>query len=71
MEIDRSLYVTTTLHRYTNGTLAVPRMFGKIALEEAVGTGLWDAYGTLPAIEQVAGYAGVPFSSVGLLISWL
>jgi hypothetical protein len=64
MEIDRSLYVTTTLDRYTNGTLAVPRMFGKIALEEAVGTSLWDAYGTLPATEQVSGYLGVPFASV-------
>ncbi|KAF7520306.1 hypothetical protein G7054_g12807 [Neopestalotiopsis clavispora] len=63
MEIDRSLYVTTTLTRATNGTVEVPRMFGKIALEEAVGTSLWAAYGTLPAIEQVSGYAGVPFSS--------
>lgn len=63
MEIDRGLYVTTTLHRATNATVSVPRMFGKIALEEAVGTSLWDAYGTLPAIEQVAGYAGVPFAS--------
>lgn len=41
-------------------------MFGKIALEEAVGTSLWAAYGTLPAIEQVSGYAGVPFSSVSI-----
>lgn len=64
MEIDRGLYVTTTLHRASNATVSVPRMFGKIALEEAVGTSLWDAYGTLPAIEQVAGYAGVPFASV-------
>ncbi|ETS73605.1 hypothetical protein PFICI_14551 [Pestalotiopsis fici W106-1] len=63
MEIDRSLYVTTTLTRATNGTVAVPRMFGKIALEEAIGTNLWAAYGTLPAIEQVSGYAGVPFAS--------
>ncbi|KAK9419317.1 putative Amidohydrolase-related domain-containing protein [Seiridium unicorne] len=63
MEIDRSLYVTTTLDRYTNGSVEVPRFFGKIALEEAVGTKLWDAYGTLPATEQVSGYAGVPFSS--------
>lgn len=71
MEIDRSLYVTTTLDRYADNTLSVPRMFGKIALEEAVGTNIWNAYGTLPSIAQIAGYPGLPFTQVSPMATWL
>jgi hypothetical protein len=64
MEIDRTLYINSTLDRSSTGTLAVPRMFGKIALEEAVGSTLWDAYTTYPATNQIQGYEGVPFGDV-------
>lgn len=64
MDIDRSLYVNGTLDRYNIGTLEVPRMYGKIALEEAVGTTLWEAYSTLPVTDQINGYDGVPFGEV-------
>ncbi|KAF2640109.1 amidohydrolase 2 [Massarina eburnea CBS 473.64] len=64
--MDTSLYINGTLDRYTNGSVSIPRMFGKIALEEAVGSTLWDAYQTLPVTAQVAGYKGVPFDdSIG------
>ncbi|KAK7220875.1 hypothetical protein V2G26_008878 [Clonostachys chloroleuca] len=62
MEIDRSLYLEGTLHRATSGNLSVPRFFGKIALEEAVGSSLWDAYGTLPATQEIAGTNGLAVS---------
>lgn len=65
MEIDRSLYINGTINRHTNHTLAVPRMFGKIAIEEAVGTELWTSLGTLPATQQIAGFDGTPFTDVG------
>lgn len=58
------LYTTGTLDRATNGTAVIPRMYGKIALEEAVGSSLWEAYTTLPATDQINGYAGVPFADV-------
>lgn len=67
MEIDRSLYVSGALNRYTNHTLSVPRMFGKIALEEAVGSELWSAAATLPATQQIKGLDGLPFSDVSTL----
>lgn len=59
-----SLYVKGTLDPYTNGTARIPRITGKIALEEAVGSSIWDAYTTLPATNQINGYDGVPFDSV-------
>lgn len=61
---DASLYANGTLSRYTDGTALIPRIAGKIALEEAVGSNLWDAYTTLPATNQINGYDGVPFDSV-------
>jgi hypothetical protein len=64
MEIDRDLYVNGALNRATNHTLAVPRMFGKIALEEAVGSSLWTASGTLPVTQQINGFSGLPFTYV-------
>ncbi|KAI1851590.1 hypothetical protein JX265_012328 [Neoarthrinium moseri] len=62
MEIDRTLYLNGTLDRYTDGNVAVPRMFGKIALEEAVGSNIWAASGTLPVTDQVSGFSGIPFA---------
>ncbi|KAK7733360.1 hypothetical protein SLS57_000375 [Botryosphaeria dothidea] len=50
-----------TLNRHTNGTVQVPRLQGKIALEEAVGSTFWDAYQTYPVTNQLSGYDGVPF----------
>lgn len=67
---DASLYVNGTLDRYTNGTALIPRISGKIALEEAVGSSLWDAYTTLPATNQIDGYDGVPFDTVSDNIPW-
>lgn len=61
---DASLYLNGTLDRYTNGTALIPRISGKIALEEAVGSSLWDAYTTLPVTNQINGYDGVPFEDV-------
>lgn len=70
---DASLYLNGTLDRYTNGTALVPRIAGKIALEEAVGSSLWNAYTTLPATNQINGYEGVPFDDVSsdlVINSW-
>lgn len=61
---DATLYLNGTLDRYTNGTASIPRIAGKIALEEAVGSSLWNAYTTLPATNQINGYDGVPFADV-------
>lgn len=69
--MDASLYMNGTLTRYTNGTAVVPRLFAKIALEEAVGSTLWDAYTTLPATNQINGYDGVPFAEVRCTINTL
>lgn len=67
---DASLYLNGTLDRYTNGTALIPRIAGKIALEEAVGSSLWNAYTTLPATNQINGYEGVPFDDVsGILLA--
>ncbi|GME25183.1 hypothetical protein GTA08_BOTSDO03419 [Neofusicoccum parvum] len=56
----------STLNRYTNGTIQVDRLNGKIALEEAVGSAHWDAYQTYPVTNQIYGYDGVPFDkSIG------
>lgn len=63
-----ALYANGTLDRYTNGTAWIPRISGKIAIEEAVGTEIWQAYTTLPATDQINGYAGVPFSDVSLTL---
>lgn len=49
---------TPTLNRQTNGTIQVPRLYGKIALEEAVGSSLWEAYTTYPPTNQIRGYDG-------------
>lgn len=61
-------FAGTTLDRTTNGTVAIPRVSGKIALEEAVGSVQWDAYTTLPATNQIYGFDGVPFDDVSTII---
>lgn len=57
-------FANSTLDRTTNGTVSVPRISGKIALEEAVGSVYWDAYTTLPPTNQLNGFDGVPFDEV-------
>lgn len=50
------------LNRHTDGTTKVPRMQGKIAVEEAVGTNWWPSYVTTPPTNQIYGCDGLPFS---------
>jgi len=59
--IDRVLYLgNATQHRYTSATVSVPRIFGKIALEEHVGTGIWAKYNFTPPGNPVVGVPNRP-----------
>lgn len=53
----------TKLNRHTNLTSAVPRLQGKITLEEAIGATWWPAFLTTPPTNQIAGLEGLPFSA--------
>jgi len=69
--IDRVLYVgNATEHRWSNATLSVPRIHGKIALEEHVGTSIWAKYNYTPPANQIAGLGPLPFLDVQLQISF-
>ena len=64
--IDRLLYLgNATQHRYTSATVSVPRIFGKIALEEHVGTSIWAKYNFTPPGNAVVGIPNRPPTLVG------
>lgn len=50
------------LNRKTDLSKKVPRLEGKIALEEAIGCTWWQAFLTTPPTSQIAGLEGLPFS---------
>ncbi|KAF2036113.1 hypothetical protein EK21DRAFT_96093 [Setomelanomma holmii] len=61
--IDRTLFLgNATQHRWSNATVAVPRMLGKIALEEHVGTTVWAKHGITPPANEIAGLGAQPFT---------
>ncbi|KAI0611291.1 Amidohydrolase [Pyrenophora tritici-repentis] len=59
--IDRVLYLgNATQRRYTSATVSVPRIFGKVALEEHVGTSIWAKYNLTPPANAVVGVLNRP-----------
>lgn len=65
--IDRVLYLgNATQTRWTNSTVSVPRIYGKIALEEHVGTTVWAKYNVTPPSNQIAGRGVLPSPGVGI-----
>lgn len=63
--IDRVLYLgNATQHRSTSATVSVPRIFGKVALEEHVGTSVWAKHNVTPPGNPIAGIGSLPFYGV-------
>jgi hypothetical protein len=52
------------MHPWSNATLFVPRIHGKIALEEHVGTSIWANYKITPPGNQITGLGPLPFLGV-------
>jgi predicted TIM-barrel fold metal-dependent hydrolase len=63
--IDRFLNIgNATQHRFTSAAVSVPRIFGKIALEEHVGTTIWSKHNITPPSNQLFGIGNQAFPSV-------